>query len=75
VVEYVPRPVKIGGRCDRWFPLVKDRGNLAVCGLCGQVIFPELHPPPVVVFIHNNEARLLGEVDFCEECGLKVIKE
>lgn len=72
-VEYAPAPVPIG---NRWFAMVEERGDLAVCGLCGHVIFPDLHATPVIAYIHDPDTgACIGQVDFCKECGVKVIEE
>lgn len=70
-VKYAVRPAQIG---YRWFAMVEERGDLAVCGLCGRVIFPDLHATPIVAYIHH-QGVCVGQVDFCRECGLDVIEE
>lgn len=71
-VQYAVRPVPIG---HRWFAMVEERGDLVVCGVCGRVVFPDLHATPIVAYIHDHRGACVGQVDFCRECGLDVIEE
>lgn len=71
-VQYRPDPVQIG---FRWFAMVDERGELAICGLCGRPIFIDFHPNPIIAFIHDEEGFCVGQVDLCRECGLKVLEE
>jgi len=71
-VEYAPRPVQVG---DRWLPMVTRRANLAVCAGCGRLIFPELSPVPIVLFVRNdNTGEVVGEVDLCQKCGVAALE-
>jgi hypothetical protein len=67
-VTYAPRPVEVGGR---WLPLVKERGNLAVCSCCGRPLFPDLHSSPLVLFCRDEAGEVVGEVDVCWRCEVE----
>jgi hypothetical protein len=71
-IEYAPRPLQIG---DRWYPMVTNRAGLAVCAACGRLIFPDLSPVPVILFVRDEDTgEVVGEVDFCERCGSAALR-
>jgi hypothetical protein len=71
-IQYAPSPVLVG---NYLLPMVTKRADAAVCGRCGEPIFPILSPVPVIIFITDADERVIGQVDLCAQCGREFLSD
>jgi hypothetical protein len=71
-VEYSTQPVLLA---RRWYPMITRRGTLTVCARCGRPIFAEFEVPVVLFIKDDDSGDVVGEVDFCQSCGIPIYQE